>query len=300
MHVRELHFLEVGVDPYIVQRHDGEQTACRRDALADLDAAFGDDATRPAPRAWCGRTASAALRTAGRGRQHLRMVIDARALCLRDGLRQLLARRGDRGAHREVTLSRACESSSPEIAPSSSRPWRRCRSDSAVRSADSRCSICARQLRTFVRTARVPAARCGPVRPRRWPSPPRHRPDRARAAVSRPPRLGVIDVHRQHGAGLLAADLHHIAVDVGVIGGFEVARVAEPIEPVTERRRARPRRRAAAGPVVCRCGAHSSLGALGWGDGVCGLGVFMGRLVRPVPSGYWNPDRSCRRAPAAG
>ena len=43
-----------------------------------------------------------------------------------------------------VTASRACESSSAEMAPSAIKPPRRCKSSSAVRSACSRCSICAR------------------------------------------------------------------------------------------------------------------------------------------------------------
>ncbi len=42
-HVRELHFLEVGIDPHIIQRHHGQQRRTGGDALANLDIALGDD-----------------------------------------------------------------------------------------------------------------------------------------------------------------------------------------------------------------------------------------------------------------
>ena len=47
--------------------------------------------------------------------------------------------------------------------------------------------------------------------------------------------LGVVDVQRQHRARYLARDLHHVAVDVGIVGGFVVAAVEEPVRAVADR-----------------------------------------------------------------
>jgi len=84
-------------------------------------------------------------------------------------------------------------------------------------------------------------------------------------------RLRVIDVHREDRARLLAADLHDIAIDVGIIGGLEVARMAEPVERVAdkgeqdyqcEQRQAEPA--SALVPGARRIGRGGRIGGLDW------------------------------------
>ena len=43
-HVGELRFLEVGIDPDLVERHDRHQRRARGDALPELHGALGDEA----------------------------------------------------------------------------------------------------------------------------------------------------------------------------------------------------------------------------------------------------------------
>ena len=43
-HRRQLRLLEVGVDPHLIERHDGHQREARAHALAELHVALGDEA----------------------------------------------------------------------------------------------------------------------------------------------------------------------------------------------------------------------------------------------------------------
>ena len=80
----------------------------------------------------------------------------------------------------------------------------------------------------------------------------------AAAAARRCDELGVIDVQREHRAGHFAGHLHHVAVDVGVVGGLVVPAVEEPVAAVAERRRARRRRPAPSRPDAPRAARRMS------------------------------------------
>ena len=161
------------------------------------------------------------------------MVRDGGAVDLRDGLAQLLARGRDVRARGGDRIARVRELFGGDRAVRQSPP-RRFKSSSAVRSACSRWSICARSSLLCAN------------RPRTW------RTARARSASALATAifasagsssssgcpalhaLGVVDVQRQHRAGHLARHLHHVAVDVGIVGGFVVAAVDEPVGAIAD------------------------------------------------------------------
>ena len=115
-HALELHFLEVGIDPHIVERHHRQQRRARRDPLADLHGALGDDAAHR--RGELGAMQGERGVAHGRGRgQHLRMVRDGRAVDLRDGLTQVA--RAPRRRWRASWSPRRAHARAPR------RKWRR-------------------------------------------------------------------------------------------------------------------------------------------------------------------------------
>ena len=92
----KLHFLEIGVDPDIGQRHHRHQRRARRDLLAHLHRALGDHAVHRRDDAHMAERDGgvAQLRF---GRQHIGIVGDIGALDLRQGMIQPALGGVDRG-----------------------------------------------------------------------------------------------------------------------------------------------------------------------------------------------------------
>ena len=96
-HVLQLHFLEIGVDPDIGQRHHRHQRRARRDLLADLDGALGDHAIHRRDDAHMDLARWRHCATAASAAQHIGIVGDIGALDLRQGLVRPALARGQRG-----------------------------------------------------------------------------------------------------------------------------------------------------------------------------------------------------------
>ena len=161
---RSCTFLEVRIDPHIIERHHRHERRAGGDALAHLHAS-----------AWRSRrsTGDAQLACDAAPARHCappprrRAPADGlRSWCRRSAPRSALScsRAASSAARATLTASRACDSSSPEIAPSASRPPRRCRSSLRRAQSDSRCAICARSSSrcansaAHLRTARASSA----------------------------------------------------------------------------------------------------------------------------------------------
>ena len=249
----------------------------------------------------------------GRGGEHLRMIRDGGAVDLRDGLAQLLARRGDvraRGGHRiarmrELFGGDGAVRDAVRRGAASHRP--RCAPPVRAASICARSSLlCANRPRTW-RTARARSASAlataifasaGSSSSSGWPA--LH-------------ELGVVHIQRQHRARDFARHLHHIAVDVGIVGAIRSSG-----RRGTSTRRSRARRSTTAAPRPKRPARRARLGdAVGCDSGVTlDSGVFMGLLdvktegirsacasatchdLRSAASGR-RGDRSCRRRRAA-
>ena len=135
----------------------------------------------------------------------------------------------------------ACCSSSPDTAPEAPSCRRRARSLCAAARSVSRtctsacsCAVVANRLRTS-RTVRASCAsawssatlRVGLIQPHQ--------------GLSGFDELRVVGTDRDDGAGDLRGDLHHVAADVGVIGGLVVAQHLRPVQPYRQARRAAQR-----------------------------------------------------------
>ena len=181
-------FLEVRVEPHVLQRDHGHQRFARRDALAQLHAALGDEAVDRRDDARCGardpRVAYAA-RCGMHGRVVGQRYIEstsaraAAACCCAPGASCARAR---------ATASRAWRTSSSATACSASSGSRRAQ----VLPRRARARVRARRpARRTVRTAPsagAPGARSGRALPRRAPVPAARRSDPAAAAPGRPRR----------------------------------------------------------------------------------------------------------------
>ena len=165
--------------------------------------------------------------------QHLRMIRNGGAVDLRDGLTQLLARGGDVRARRghRIAGMRELFGGNGAVRDQSAAALQ-------VIVRGSFCLFALIDLRTQFLALREQAAHlahgAGQIRFGVGLGDLRIRRIELQQRLPGLHELRVIHVQRHHGAGNFAGHLHHVAVDVGVVGGLVIAAVEEPVAPVAE------------------------------------------------------------------
>ena len=169
-----------------------------------------------------------------RGGEHLRMIRDGGAVDLRDGLAQLLACRGDVGAGGGDRVARVRELF---LGDGAVRQQSAAALQVLIRGALRLFTLVdlRAQLLALRKQAAHLADRAGEIRFGIGHGDFRIGGIEREQRLPRLHALGVIDVQRQHRAGDLARHLHHVAVDVGIVGGFVVPAVEEPVRAVADR-----------------------------------------------------------------
>ncbi len=231
-HALELPLFEVGIDPHIVERHHGEERRARRHALADLHGAFGDHAADR--RGEVGAVqGQGGVANGGRRRQDLRMIRDGGAVDLRNGLTQLLARGGDvRPAGGDgVARVRELFGGNGSVSDESTAP-----PQVIVRGALRLLPLLdlSVQFLALREQAAHLAHGAGQIRFRIGLGDFRVRRIEFQQALAGMHGLGVIHVQGDDRAGNFAGHLHHVAVDVGIVGGLVIAAVEKPVSQVAQ------------------------------------------------------------------
>ena len=240
-HVGQLGFLEVGVDPDLVQRHDRHQRRAGLHALAELHACAWRRSRRPArrigARAARGRPRAAAPRRPARSDGRCTAVrIDQRAAA-----RELLLRRADSAAARGVErVARVLQLFGRDRARVATRPLRRADVRARLAAAATLARLRRRPAPSLtvayrVRTWRTVCASCASACSSATCASP------GSSCTSAWPALddhGVVGADADDGAGDLRRDLHDVALHVGVVGALvpaadEVVQSAHPIAATT-------------------------------------------------------------------
>jgi hypothetical protein len=226
-HGRELRLLEVGVDPYLIERNDRHQRRTGGHTLAELNDTLGDVA-RNRRRQTCACNVEIGIVHLRCGREHVGMARHRRAIdaCLVG--REFLLRCNQRrvGAGERVTrmlqlLAGNCTGACDPLAPVAvlgrlgdlgaahvdvGLELRR-RGEQSAHLADGlaelrvgllECDLCVRRIELDQRLARVD-------------------------------KLGVVGGNTDHRAGDLRRDLHDVAADVGVIGRLDLTQGQRPV-----------------------------------------------------------------------
>ena len=282
---RSWHFLEVGLDPDLVERDHRHQRRARRARAGRAARCAGPPGRPPAPAARCAAAPGRPRARAAAARCTLgccSTLMPSVSAWLRG---ELLARRGQRRLRRgERALGRG------QLRLGVIELFLADRAGGDQRLAPRHVVLRARHVRSACAPARPRAARSAPAACRCWrtacaprarsapaaPRPARARPGRrpGRACTSGWPALTKSVSSAQmatHGAADLRRDLHHVALHVGVVGGLVVAQHQRPVGAVGDAGRRRPRR-----PPRCSAVLRAGLprgGGSGFGgdDGAPGL-----------------------------
>ena len=224
-----------------VERHDRHERRPGAHALAELHRALGDEARTPAREARCaGRRGRRLAAPPRRARRSGCEATPVRSVSARFAASFSRAAASAEAAPR--TLSRACWSSSPEIAPVLAEPLAAREVGAGPREIDlapghrglelgvvrEHRAHFAHRLRELRLASLQRDARVGRVE--------------LHQLVARAHELGVVGPDRHDGARDLRHDLNHVSGHVGVVGRFDIARHRGPVGSVARCRQRRRRR----------------------------------------------------------
>ena len=233
-HVSQLHFLEIGVDPDIGQRHHRHQRRARRDLLAHLHRALGDHAIhrrhQPHVTERYGGVAQIGFR-----RQHIGIVGDMGAINLRQGMIQSALGGIDRGSGSGLGI--------PGMGQLLAR--HRARGGGGLAALQIALRLVQRDLSLrqlgaigigagkFAAHHAHGAGKIGLGGGHVHIGGGRIEFDQKLALLD---SLGIVNMQRQHCGIFARRHRHHIARDIGIIGALVKTRVQEPVKPITHRR----------------------------------------------------------------
>ncbi len=233
-HARNLHFLEIGVDPERIERHDRQQRRAGGDALADLHRTLGDIAA-DRRRQFGTRICQVVGAQLGGGALHVRMQRYGGVLGQRAVRGQLFARRLQRrfgclqGALGVRHLFQRHRAGAEQLLAPRQIGTRALHLAAAHGDIGGQCAVIGEQRAHFAHGLRQLRFRLLQRHPRVG----LVEPDQRRAGLH---PLGIVDIDRHHRAADLRRHLYHVAGDIGVVGGFIVAGVEPPPDAIDDQR----------------------------------------------------------------